>query len=713
MADLRYQRNFGIAALIDAGKTTTTERILRYTGMIHRIGEVHDGAATTDWMEQEKERGITITSAAVSCKWAFPTVKGKSTANTKEYYFNIIDTPGHVDFTVEVERSMRVLDGLIALFSAVDGVEPQSETVWRQANRYKVPRIGFVNKMDRAGADFLMVVNQVKEMLGSKAVPLQLPIGAEDNFKGVVDLIKMKGIIWHMETEGMTFDEIAVPDDMKAEAEEWRAHLVEAVAEYDDKLLEKFFEDPNSISEDEIHEAVRKATIDLSIVPMLCGSSFKNKGVQTALDAVCRYLPSPVDIEAVKGIDPNTGEELSRKPDAKEPFSALAFKIMTDPFVGRLAFFRCYSGHLDAGSYVLNVRSGKKERISRIMKMFANKQNPIDFIEAGDIGAAVGFKEIKTGDTLCNEDHPITLENMFIPEPVISVAVEPKTQADVDKMGMAISKLVEEDPTLRVKTDEETGQTILSGMGELHLEIIVDRMRREFKVEINQGAPQVAYKEAFHNTIEHRETLKKQTGGRGKFADIIFETGPADAEFLKEGKGHYQFVNDIFGGSIPREFVPAIQKGFESAMTSGVLANYPVENMKVRVFDGSFHAVDSDSMSFELCAKQGFREAARKAKPVLLEPIMRIEVVTPDQYMGDVTGDLNRRRGMLEGMDSRAGAQVIKAKVPLSEMFGYVTQFRSLSSGRASSTMEFSHYAPAPNNIAEEVIAKVKGKVNA
>ena len=714
MADLKFQRNFGIAAHIDAGKTTTTERILRYTGMIHKIGEVHEGAATTDWMEQEKERGITITSAAVSCQWNFPTVLGKPTADTKKYYFNIIDTPGHVDFTVEVERSMRVLDGLIALFSAVDGVEPQSETVWRQANRYNVPRIGFVNKMDRAGADFLMVVNQVKEMLGSKAVPLQLPIGAEDNFKGVVDLIKMKGVIWHMETEGMTFDEIAVPDDMKAEAEEWRAHLVEAVAEYDDKLLEKFFDDPNSITEAEIHEAVRKATIDLSIVPMLCGSSFKNKGVQTALDAVCRYLPSPIDIEAVKGIDPNTGEELSRKPDAKEPFSALAFKIMTDPFVGRLAFFRCYSGHLDAGSYVLNVRSGKKERISRIMKVFANKQNPIDFIEAGDIGAAVGFKEIKTGDTLCDEDHPITLENMFIPEPVISVAVEPKTQADVDRMGMAIGKLVEEDPTLRVKTDEETGQTILSGMGELHLEIIVDRMRREFKVEVNQGAPQVAYKEAFQATIEHREVLKKQTGGRGKFADIVFEMGPAEKEWKAENPDkHFQFVNDLFGGSIPREFVPAIQKGFEQAMTTGVLASYPVDNMKIRVFDGSFHQVDSDSMSFELCAKSGFREAAKKAKPVLLEPIMKVEVVTPDQYMGDVTGDLNRRRGMLEGMDSRAGAQVIKAKVPLSEMFGYVTQLRSLSSGRASSTMEFSHYAPAPTNIAEEVIAKVKGKVNA
>jgi elongation factor G len=713
MADLKFQRNFGIAAHIDAGKTTTTERILRYTGMIHKIGEVHDGAATTDWMEQEKERGITITSAAVSCQWNFPTVLGKQTADTKKYYFNIIDTPGHVDFTVEVERSMRVLDGLIALFSAVDGVEPQSETVWRQANRYKVPRIGFVNKMDRSGADFLMVVKQVKEMLGAKAVPLQLPIGAEDNFKGVVDLIKMKGIIWHMETEGMTFDEIPVPADMVEEANEWRQNLIEAVAEYDDKLLEKFFEDPNSITEEEeeVHEAIRKACIDLSIVPMMCGSSFKNKGVQTALDAVCRYLPSPVDIDAVEGTNPDNGETLVRKPEASEPFAALAFKIMTDPFVGRLAFFRVYSGHLDAGSYVLNVRSGKKERISRIMKMFANKQNPIDFIEAGDIGAAVGFKEIKTGDTLCDENHPIVLENMFIPEPVISVAVEPKAQADVDKMGLAISKLVEEDPTLRVKTDEETGQTILSGMGELHLEIIVDRMRREFKVEVNQGAPQVAYKEAFQSSVQHRETLKKQTGGRGKFADIVFEFGPADEEWLKENPGKsMQFVNDIFGGSIPREFIPAIQKGFEQSMSTGVLANYPVESMKVRIFDGSFHQVDSDSMSFELCAKQGFREAARKAKPVLLEPIMKVEVITPEQYMGDVTGDLNRRRGMLEGMDSRAGAQVIKAKVPLSEMFGYVTQLRSLSSGRASSTMEFSHYNPAPNNIAEEVIARVKGK---
>ena len=565
MADLKLQRNFGIAAHIDAGKPLPrTERILRYTGMIHKIGEVHDGATTTDWMEQEKERGITITSAAVSCNWNFPTVKGQVTPETKKYYFNIIDTPGHVDFTIEVERSMRVLDGLIALFSAVDGVEPQSETVWRQANRYKVPRIGFVNKMDRSGADFLMVVKQVREMLGAKAVPLQLPIGAEDDFVGVVDLIKMKGIIWHMETEGMTFDEVPVPDDMMADVLEWRAKLVEAVAEYDDHLMEKFFDNPDTITEEEMHEAIRKATIDLSIVPMMCGSSFKNKGVQTALDAVCRYLPSPVDLEDMQGTDPNTGETITRKPSPKEPFAALAFKIMTDPFVGRLAFFRCYSGHLDAGSYVLNVRSGRKERISRILKMFANKQNPIDFIEAGDIGAAVGFKEIKTGDTLCDEDHPITLENMFIPEPVIAVAVEPKTQADVDKMGLAISKLVEEDPTLRVNTDEDTGQTILRGMGELHLEIIIDRMRREFKVEVNQGAPQVAYKEAFNKSVEHREVLKKQTGGRGKFADIYFEIGPADEEWLKENEGKaFQFVNDIFGGSIPKEFIPAISKGFE------------------------------------------------------------------------------------------------------------------------------------------------------
>lgn len=711
MADLRFQRNFGIAAHIDAGKTTTTERILYYTGVNHKIGETHDGSATMDWMAQEQERGITITSAATTCFWNFPMVQGEKTPDTHLYKFNIIDTPGHVDFTVEVERSLRVLDGLLSLFCAVSGVEPQSETVWRQANKYKVPRIGFVNKMDRSGADFLNVVKQVREMLGAKAVPLQLPIGSEETFKGVVDLITMKAKVWDDATMGMTFNEVPIPEDMMDDVNEWRQHLVEAVAEYDEALLEKFFDDPNSITEDEMHDAIRKATIDISIIPMMCGSSFKNKGVQAALDAIVRYLPGPLDIEAIKGTNPDTGEEIERHPDVKEPFSALAFKIMTDPFVGRLAFFRAYSGRLDAGSYVLNTRTGKKERISRIMQMHANKQNPLDFITAGDIGAAIGFKDIKTGDTLCNEDHPIVLEAMTFPDPVISVAVEPKTQADVDKMGMAIAKLVEEDPTLRVKTDEETGQTILSGMGELHLEIIIERMKREFKVEINQGNPMVAYKEAFHNTVEHREVLKKQTGGRGKFADIQFSIGPADEEFLKEDKGNFQFVNDLFGGSIPKEFVPAIQKGFESAMTTGVLAGYPMESMKVRVFDGSFHQVDSDAMSFELCAKQGYREAGRKAKPVLLEPIMKVEVLTPDQYMGDVTGDLNRRRGMLEGMDSRHGVQVIKAKVPLSEMFGYVTQLRSLSSGRATSTMEFSHYAPAPNNISEEVMAKQKGKM--
>src|SRR5690606_34102698 len=664
--DLKYTRNIGIAAHIDAGKTTTTERILFYTGVNHKIGETHDGSATMDWMSQEQERGITITSAATTCFWNFPMIQGQKTPDTHQYKFNIIDTPGHVDFTVEVERSLRVLDGLLSLFCAVSGVEPQSETVWRQANKYKVPRIGFVNKMDRSGADFLNVVKQVKEMLGAKAVPLQLPIGAEESFKGVVDLITMKAKVWDDASQGMTFQEVPIPEDMIDDVNEWRQHLVEAVAEYDEKLLEKFFDDPNTITEDEMHEAIRKATIDISIIPMMCGSSFKNKGVQAALDAIVRYLPGPMDIEAVKGINPDNGEEVLRHCDVKEPFSALAFKIMTDPFVGRLAFFRAYSGRLDSGSYVLNTRTGKNERISRIMQMHANKQNPVDFITAGDIGAAVGFKDIKTGDTLCDEKNPIVLEAMTFPEPVIAIAVEPKTQADVDKMGMAIAKLIEEDPTLRVKTDDETGQTILSGMGELHLEIIIDRLKREFKVEINQGAPQVAYKEAFRQTIEHREVLKKQTGGRGKFADIQFEIGPADEEFLKEGKGTFQFVNGLFGGSIPKEFVPAIQKGFETAMVTGVLASYPMESMKVRVFDGSFHQVDSDAMSFELCARQGYREAGRKAKPVLLEPIMKIEVLTPDQYMGDVTGDLNRRRGMLDGMDTRHGVQVIKAKVPLS-----------------------------------------------
>jgi len=710
MSDLRYQRNFGIAAHIDAGKTTTTERILYYTGVSHKIGEVHDGAATMDWMEQEKERGITITSAATTCFWSFPTVQGKKLPDTKLYKFNIIDTPGHVDFTVEVERSLRVLDGLLALFCAVSGVEPQSETVWRQANRYRVPRIGFVNKMDRAGADFLNVVKQVKEMLGAKAVPLQLPIGAEDSFKGVVDLITMKGIIWDEEGKGMTFQEVPIPEDMVDEANEWRQHLVEAVAEYDDRLLEKFFVDPNSITELEMHEAIRKAVIDISIIPMMCGSSFKNKGVQTALDAIVRYLPGPQDIEAVKGTDPNTGAELLRHADPKEPFSALAFKIMTDPFVGRLAFFRAYSGRLDSGSYVLNTRTGKNERISRIMQMHANKQNPVDFIEAGDIGAAVGFKDIRTGDTLCDEKHPIILEAMTFPIPVISIAIEPKTQADMDKMGMALSKLAEEDPTFKVKTDEETGQTIISGMGELHLEIIVDRMRREFKVECNQGAPQVAYKESLHATITHKEVFKKQSGGRGKYAVIEIEIGPVNAEAEPAETG-LVFVNDIFGGSIPKEFVPSVQKGFEQAMKNGVLAGYPVEDLKVRLFDGAYHQVDSDSMSFEICARYAFREAARKAKPQILEPVMKVEVSTPEQYMGEITGDLNRRRGMIESMDSRANLQVVKAKVPLSEMFGYVTQLRSMSSGRATSVMEFSHYAPVSSNLQEEIIAKNKGKI--
>ncbi len=707
MSDLKHQRNIGIAAHIDAGKTTTTERILYYTGKTHKIGEVHEGGATMDWMEQEQERGITITSAATTCYWNFPTVQGEVTKDTKSYKFNIIDTPGHVDFTVEVERSMRVLDGLVALFCAVSGVEPQSETVWRQANKYRVPRIGFVNKMDRSGADFLNVVKQVKEMLGANPVPLVLPIGAEDNFKGVVDLITMKGIIWDEASQGAKYQEVDIPENMQAECEEWRAKLVEAVAEYDEHLMEKFFDDPNSITEDEMHEAIRKATIDMSIIPMLTGSAFKNKGVQKMLDAVCRYLPSPIDVGAINGTLEDGETPAKREPSITEPFSALAFKIMTDPFVGRLAFFRAYSGKLDAGSYVYNMRTGKKERISRLLQMHANKQNQVDFIGAGDIGAGAGFKDIKTGDTLCDEAHPIILESMTFPEPVISIAIEPKAQADVDKLGNAIAKLVEEDPTLRVKTDEDTGQTILSGMGELHLDIILDRMRREFKVEVNQGAPQVAYKEAFQTTVEHREVYKKQSGGRGKFADIKFEMGPADEEWIKENEGkNFQFVNDIFGGSIPKEFHPAIIKGFESAMNSGVLAGYPVDNMKVRIFDGSFHDVDSDAVSFELCAKVGFRTAGKKAKPVLLEPIMKVEVTTPDQYMGDVTGDLNRRRGLMEGMDTRAGAQIIKAKVPLSEMFGYVTQLRSLTSGRASNVMEFSHYAPAPMNIAEDVIAK-------
>ncbi len=694
--DLKYTRNIGIAAHIDAGKTTTTERILYYAGVNHKIGEVHDGAATMDWMVQEQERGITITSAATTVFWKY---------QDQDYHINIIDTPGHVDFTVEVNRSLRVLDGLVFLFSAVDGVEPQSETNWRLANNYNVARIGFVNKMDRAGADFLNVVKQVREMLGSNAIPLQLPIGSEDKFTGVVDLINYRGMVWNEDDKGMTYKTIPIPEDMIAEANEWREKLLEAVSEYDDKLLVKFFDDPSTISEREILDALRKATLDMKIVPMVCGSSFKNKGVQTMLDLVMELMPSPLDKDHVTGTNPDTGEEVERKPDYSEPFCALAFKIATDPFVGRLAFMRAYSGKLDAGSYVYNTRSGNKERISRIFQMHANKQNPIESLGAGDIGAAVGFKDIKTGDTLCAEGHPIVLESMNFPEPVIGLAIEPKVQADIDKLGIALNKLSEEDPTFRVKTDEETGQTIVSGMGELHLDIIMDRLRREFKVEVNQGAPQVAYKETISQAVTHREVFKKQSGGRGKFADIQFELMPPDPET----KG-LEFVNEVVGGSIPKEFIPAIQKGFTSAMSNGVLAGYPVENLKVRLFDGGFHAVDSDSMSFELCARIAYKEACRKARPILLEPIMKIEVVTPEENMGDVIGDLNRRRGMLEGMDSRAGAQVVRAKVPLAEMFGYVTQLRTITSGRASSSMEFDHYAEAPQNVAAEVLAKVNGK---
>ncbi|MGQ0828644.1 MAG: elongation factor G [Bacteroidota bacterium] len=702
MADLKYTRNIGIAAHIDAGKTTCTERILYYTGVNHKIGEVHDGAATMDWMVQEQERGITITSAATTCFWKY---------RNNQYKVNIIDTPGHVDFTVEVNRSLRILDGLVFLFSAVDGVEPQSETNWRLANNYNVTRIGFVNKMDRSGADFLKVVGQVKEVLGGNPLPLQLPIGAEETFMGVVDLINFRGIIWNEEDQGMTFKEVPIPAEMMDEAKEWRGKLLEAIAEFDDRLMEKFFVDPESLTEREILDALRQACVANKVVPMVCGSAFKNKGVQTMLDLVMELMPSPLDKESIKGTHPDTEEEVSRKPDVKEPFTALAFKIATDPFVGRLCFFRAYAGRLDAGSYVLNTRSGNKERISRIFQMHANKQNAIEFIEAGDIGAAVGFKDIKTGDTLCDEKHPIVLEAMNFPEPVIGVAIEPKTQADLDKLGVSLNKLAEEDPTFRVKTDEDSGQTIISGMGELHLEIILDRLKREFKVECNQGPPQVAYKETINGEVQHREVYKKQTGGRGKFADIQVVISPVDADFDMTTKaGGLQFVNEISGGNIPREFIPAVEKGFKAAMVNGVLAGYPVDSLKVRLIDGSYHNVDSDALSFEICARTAFREALPKAKPVLLEPIMKVEVLTPEQNMGDVVGDLNKRRGMIEGMDSRAGSQVIKAKVPLSEMFGYVTTLRTITSGRATSTMEFSHYAEATRTVSDEVIAKAKGK---
>ena len=698
--DLKYTRNIGIAAHIDAGKTTTTERILFYGGVSHKIGEVHDGAATMDWMEQEQERGITITSAATTLNWKY---------RNELYHVNIIDTPGHVDFTVEVNRSLRVLDGLVFLFSAVDGVEPQSETNWRLANNYNVPRIGFVNKMDRQGADFLKVCNQVKTMLGSHALPLQINIGSEDNFQGVVDLINFKGITWNEADLGMTFQEIEIPADVIEEARQLRSELLEAVAEFDESLMEKFFEDENSLTEREILNALRAATISGKVVPMMCGSAFKNKGVQAMLDMVMEILPSPMDIEGIVGINPKNDQEVLRKPSFDEPFAGLAFKIATDPFVGRLCFVRAYSGKLTAGSYVLNTRSGDKERISRIFQMHANKQNQINELGAGDIGAVVGFKDIKTGDTLCAENAPIILESMVFPEPVIGLAIEPKTQADTDRLSIGLSKLSEEDPTFRVNTDEETGQTIISGMGELHLEIIIDRLKREFKVEVNQGDPQVAYRENISGNTDHREVFKKQTGGRGKFADILVKISPQD----NPEKIGLEFINSIKGGNIPREFIPSVEKGFKDSMKNGVLAGFPVEAMKVELIDGSFHAVDSDSLSFELCAKMAYRNSMKLCSPVLLEPIMKLEVVTPEENMGDVVGDLNRRRGMMRGMDDRAGAKVLKADVPLSEMFGYVTQLRTVTSGRASYSMEFSHYADAPKNIAEDVISKANGKVSA
>ncbi len=691
---LAYTRNIGISAHIDAGKTTTTERILYYTGIVHKIGEVHDGAATMDWMEQEQERGITITSAATTTYWPY---------NDNEYRINIIDTPGHVDFTVEVERSLRVLDGAVALFCSVGGVEPQSETVWRQMEKYKVPRIGFVNKMDRSGADFFEVVRQVRTMLGGNPVPIQVPIGAEADFKGVVDLIDGKAISWNEEDQGMTFTEISVPEDLVETVKEWRSKLIETVAEYDEAILEKYFDDPDSITREEVIAALRKATIAMKLVPMMCGSAFKNKGVQTMLDMVCAILPAPTDIEEIIGINPETQLEEIRRPDPNGPFTALAFKIMTDPYVGRLVFFRVYSGALDGGSYVLNNRTENKERISRILQMHANKQQQIDRVEAGDIAAGVGFKDIRTGDTLTAIDRPLLLESMDFPEPVIKLAVEPKSQKDDSKLTAGLVKLAEEDPTFKVSTDEETGQTIIAGMGELHLEIIVDRLKREFKVEINQGKPQVSYRESLTASVLHREVYKKQTGGRGKFADIQVEVGPATSEL------EYEFVDDIKGGVIPREFIPAVEKGFKAAMKEGVLAGFPLDGLKVRLFDGSFHAVDSDQLSFELAAKMAFKEAARKAKPVLKEPIMAVEVVTPEDYMGNVVGDLNRRRGKIESMGDRGNSKVVKAKVPLSEMFGYVTDLRTITSGRASSTMNFSHFDPTPANVQEEVVSKIKG----
>ena len=701
-ADLKYTRNIGIMAHIDAGKTTTSERILFYTGLTHKIGEVHDGAATMDWMEQEQERGITITSAATTTFWNYA---------DKKYKINLIDTPGHVDFTVEVERSLRILDGAVAAFCAVGGVEPQSETVWRQADKYNVPRIGYVNKMDRSGANFFDVYAQIKEVLGANPCPIQIPIGAEETFKGVVDLVKMKAIVWNDETMGAQYSVEEIPADLVDEAQEWRDKMLEAIAEHDDVMMEKFFDDPSTITEDEIRVALRKATIAMAVFPMICGSSFKNKGVQTMLDAVCAYLPSPMDTPEIEGAslsDPD--KKIIRHPDEDEPLCALAFKIATDPYVGRLCFFRVYSGKIDAGSYIFNTRSGKKERISRLFQMHSNHQNAVDVISAGDIGAGVGFKDIRTGDTLCSEDakdHMI-LESMDFPDPVIGIAIEPKTQKDVDKLGNGLAKLAEEDPTFTVKTDEQSGQTVISGMGELHLEIIIDRLKREFKVECNQGRPQVSYKEAITNTVSHRELYKKQSGGRGKYADIIVKVGPVDEGF----EGNLQFEDVVKGGNIPKEFIPSIQKGFQSAMRNGVLAGFPVEQLKVVVEDGSYHPVDSDQLSFEICANLAFKEACAKAKPVLMEPIMKLEVITPEENMGDVIGDLNKRRGQVEGMEtSRSGARIVKAKVPLAEMFGYVTDLRTITSGRATSSMEFSHYAEVSTSIAKQVVTEAKGRV--
>ncbi len=696
--DLHLTRNIGIMAHIDAGKTTTSERILFYTGLTHKIGEVHDGAATMDWMEQEQERGITITSAATTARW-------KYAGDT--YKINLIDTPGHVDFTAEVERSLRVLDGAVAAYCAVGGVEPQSETVWRQADKYNVPRIGYVNKMDRSGADFFEVVRQMKDVLGANPCPVVIPIGAEENFKGVVDLIKMKAILWHDETMGADYDVEEIPANLKDEAEEWRGKMLETVAEYDDALMEKFFDDPSTITEEEILRGLRAATLKMDIVPMLCGSSFKNKGVQTLLDYVCAFLPSPLDTPNIVGTNPNTGEEEDRKPSEDEKTSALAFKIATDPYVGRLTFFRVYSGKVEAGSYIYNSRSGKKERVSRLFQMHSNKQNPVEVVSAGDIGAGVGFKDIRTGDTLCDEEAPIVLESMDFPDPVIGIAVEPKTQKDMDKLSNGLAKLAEEDPTFTVRTDEQTGQTVISGMGELHLDIIIDRLKREFKVECNQGKPQVNYKEAITKTVNLREVYKKQSGGRGKFADIIVNVGPVDEDFKEGG---LQFINEVTGGNIPKEFIPSVQKGFQTAMKNGVLAGFPMDSMKVTLLDGSFHPVDSDQLSFEICAIQAYKNACSKAGPVLMEPIMKLEVVTPEENMGDVIGDLNKRRGQVEGMESsRSGARIVKAMVPLAEMFGYVTALRTITSGRATSSMSYDHHAQVSTSIAKAVLEEVKG----